>query len=184
MCSDGCPGAGLFASQLVGSSGGADGDTGGCRDCGGHRCRGGRNSLCWCHGIAYQNELKTERPYLDQREQLEFPNETWAAQEFRKANVLRLAAAHVEDPLRSRLIRRGEELSRRAWDDLNIRPIGYRPIALPLSYKHELVRPDRIERPTSSMSPRRSPAELRTRDGARREFRHPDLPGVSGTLCL
>jgi hypothetical protein len=60
-----------------------------------------------------------ERPYFDQVERMEFPNETWAAQEFRKANVLRLAAAHADEPLRSEAIRRGGELAGRAWLDLS-----------------------------------------------------------------
>ena len=59
-----------------------------------------------------------ERPYFDQLEKLEFPNETWAAQEFRKANVIRSAAAHTGEPLRSALVHRGAELTDRAWHDL------------------------------------------------------------------
>ncbi len=59
-----------------------------------------------------------ERPYFDRREKLEFPTETWAAQELRKANVLRHAASHADEPLRSRLLARGEEFAERAWSDL------------------------------------------------------------------
>ena len=59
-----------------------------------------------------------ERPYFDQPDKLEFPTETWAAQELRKANVLRLAARHADEPLRERLLRRGEEFAERAWSDL------------------------------------------------------------------
>jgi hypothetical protein len=62
--------------------------------------------------------LEHEVPYFDRPERLEFPTETWAAQEFRKANVLRLAAAHADDPLRRRLRERGGELADRAWVDL------------------------------------------------------------------
>jgi hypothetical protein len=62
--------------------------------------------------------VEHERPYFDQRGRLEYPTETWPAQEFRKANVLRLAAAHADEPLRTRLLRRGEELADRAWQDL------------------------------------------------------------------
>jgi hypothetical protein len=62
--------------------------------------------------------LEHELPYFDQLEKLEFPTETWAAQEFRKANVLRLAARHADEPLRSRLATRGDELGDRAWSDL------------------------------------------------------------------
>lgn len=59
-----------------------------------------------------------ERPYFDQTEKMEYPTETWAAHEFRKANVMRLAAAHADEPLRTRLLQRGCELSERAWADL------------------------------------------------------------------
>src|SRR5262249_2867214 len=53
-----------------------------------------------------------------QADRLEFPTEAWAVQELRKANVLRLAAAHADEPLRSRLLRRGDELADRGWGDL------------------------------------------------------------------
>ncbi len=58
-----------------------------------------------------------ERPYFDRPEQLEYPTETWAAQELRKANVLRLASRHAAEPLRTRLLIRGRELADRAWAD-------------------------------------------------------------------
>ena len=38
-----------------------------------------------------------ERPYLDEPERLEFPNETWVAQEMRKAEVLGLAGTFASD---------------------------------------------------------------------------------------
>jgi PcRGLX-like N-terminal RIFT barrel domain len=62
--------------------------------------------------------LENERPYFDQIEKLEYPTEVWAAQELRKANVLRLAAGHADEPQRSRLWQRGEEFADRAWSDL------------------------------------------------------------------
>ncbi len=62
--------------------------------------------------------VEHEKPYFDQVEKLEYPTETWAAQEFRKANVMRLSAAHADEPLRKRLLKRGHELSERAWADL------------------------------------------------------------------
>lgn len=62
--------------------------------------------------------VENERPYFDHPEQLEFPTETWGAQELRKANVMRLAAAHADEPLRSRLVKRAEELADRAWHDV------------------------------------------------------------------
>jgi hypothetical protein len=63
--------------------------------------------------------LENEVPYFDRPAELEYPTETWAAQELRKANVLRLAAAHADEPLRSRLGARGDELADRAWSDLS-----------------------------------------------------------------
>lgn len=38
-----------------------------------------------------------ERPYLDTPERLEFPTETWAAQDLRKAAVFEFAARHADD---------------------------------------------------------------------------------------
>ena len=38
-----------------------------------------------------------ERPYLDRAEQLEYPTETWVAQDLRKAAVFEFAARHTQD---------------------------------------------------------------------------------------
>jgi hypothetical protein len=59
-----------------------------------------------------------ERPYLDRPDELEYPTEAWAAQEFRKANALRLAAAYADPGAAACMLRRGEELAERAWSDL------------------------------------------------------------------
>jgi hypothetical protein len=59
-----------------------------------------------------------EVPYFDHPEKLEYPTDVWAAQELRKANVLRLAAAHAPEPWRDRLRERGRELAERGWSDL------------------------------------------------------------------
>lgn len=59
-----------------------------------------------------------EQPYFAQREALEFPTETWPAQDLRKANLLRLAAASAEGPQRDRVLARGDALADRAWSDL------------------------------------------------------------------
>jgi hypothetical protein len=63
-----------------------------------------------------------EQPYLDRAEQLEYVTEAWPAQELRKANVLRLAARHAPEPLRSRLLQRATELADRAWSDWSAFP--------------------------------------------------------------
>ncbi len=62
--------------------------------------------------------LVHELPYFDQFEKLEFPTEAWAAQEFRKANVLRHAAVHAGEDMRPKLLDRGDKLADRAWHDL------------------------------------------------------------------
>jgi hypothetical protein len=71
---------------------------------------------CLLHYAAWM--VEHEGRYLDHPEKLEFPTEAWAAQEFRKANVLRLAAAHADEPLRGRLLARGQGIADRAWEDL------------------------------------------------------------------
>jgi hypothetical protein len=63
--------------------------------------------------------LGHEVPYFDTPEKLEYPTETWAAQDYRKANVLRLAAAHAEPAVGAKLLGRADELARRAWEDLH-----------------------------------------------------------------
>ena len=62
--------------------------------------------------------LEHERPYFDRKDELQYPTEAWPAQELRKANALRLAAAHEDEPLRTRMLDRGDELADRAWSDL------------------------------------------------------------------
>ncbi len=63
-----------------------------------------------------------EQPYLDRAKQLEYVTEAWPAQDLRKANVLRLAARHAPEPLRSRLLQRATELADRAWSDWSAFP--------------------------------------------------------------
>ena len=47
--------------------------------------------------IAYARWMALhERPYLDHPERLQYPTETWAAQEMRKSEVFRLAALHAD----------------------------------------------------------------------------------------
>jgi hypothetical protein len=48
--------------------------------------------------------LEHEYPYLDKPEILEFPNETWSAQEMRKSDVLAHAAQYAPEPLRQQLL--------------------------------------------------------------------------------
>lgn len=74
-----------------------------------------------------ENELS----YFDRADAMQYPTETWAAQDLRKANVLRLASAWVDHPCKSRLFDRGSGLAQRAWRDL--RRFETRSCARPLS---------------------------------------------------
>jgi hypothetical protein len=60
------------------------------------------------------------KPFLDKPEALEFPNETWAAQDMRKADIFYHAARHTNDPAeRARLMERGDWYFRYVVDTLN-----------------------------------------------------------------
>jgi hypothetical protein len=76
-------------------------------------------AYAWASLVHYARwMLENEVPYFDRPEELEYPTEAWAAQEFRKANALRLAARWAGEPLSAGLLARGEELADRAWMDL------------------------------------------------------------------
>jgi hypothetical protein len=76
--------------------------------------------------------------YLDYPEQLEYPTETWAAQELRKGNILFMASQWSDTLQGDRLRRRGIEMMNRAWNSLT----GFesrcctRPIALALQQSY------------------------------------------------
>lgn len=60
-----------------------------------------------------------EKPALSEPDQLEFVTEAWAAQDFRKANVLRLCAMFEDEADRAEhMRRRADEIADRAWQDL------------------------------------------------------------------
>ena len=59
-----------------------------------------------------------ERPYLDHAEQLEFPTETWAAQDMWKSDVFKFAAKHASGEERGRFLERAEfffQLAHNLW---------------------------------------------------------------------
>lgn len=63
--------------------------------------------------------LEQERPTLSHPEGLEFVTEAWAAQEFRKANVLRIAASCCDDlDIAGHMRTKADELNDAAWRDL------------------------------------------------------------------
>ena len=82
-----------------------------------------------------------EHPYLDRPEKLEFPTETWAAQEMRKVEVFQWAARHAMGQARRRYLERAEFFFRTSLDQLDgfgDRARLCRPIALLMSsgYSH------------------------------------------------
>ena len=79
------------------------------------------------------------QPFLDKPENLEFPNETWAAQDMRKADIFYHAARHTADPAeRARLIERGDWYFRYVIDTLNGFPTKTlcRPVAILMGTGH------------------------------------------------
>lgn len=63
--------------------------------------------------------LHHEKPALLEPEKLTLPTVAWAAQEFRKANALRIAACCVDDAdLETKMRCRADELNDAAWKDL------------------------------------------------------------------
>lgn len=53
--------------------------------------------------------LDNEYPYLDRPEILEYPTETWVAQDIRKCEVFQFAALHAKDAEREAFIKKAEE---------------------------------------------------------------------------
>jgi hypothetical protein len=93
--------------------------------------------------------VDNEYPYLDKPEILEYPNETWAAQEMRKSDVFKFAARHSTGRERARFLERSEFFFRNSVDTLRVSPTRTlaRPVVLMLSYGHmhaAFSTPDRL----------------------------------------
>lgn len=93
--------------------------------------------------------LTHERAYLDSPAALEYPTETWAAQDLRKGNVLLGAARITTGSAAESLRERGHELLDKAWKSLQSFPthIYTRPLALVLQqvYQESFLSNDRSE---------------------------------------
>jgi hypothetical protein len=98
--------------------------------------------------------MANETFYFDNPEKLEYPTETWAAQELRKGNVLRLAAVYTDEPLRVRFLQQAHEFSQRSWQDLFRfgSRTATRPVAILLveGLKDHLLRTSEVARPVDS----------------------------------
>ncbi len=75
---------------------------------------------------------KYETPYLDRPDELDYPTETWAAQDLRKSNALFAAATFAEEESAVQLRAAALRLADRAWRDLMPFPSRdhTRPIAI------------------------------------------------------
>jgi hypothetical protein len=97
--------------------------------------------------------VEHERPYLDHPEGLEYPTETWAGQDIRKAAVFEFAARHAVEPSdRARYLKRADDFVDYAVSTLKRMPSGTltRPIVLLLAYGFQ--RP-LLEGPAPAMLP-------------------------------
>jgi hypothetical protein len=83
---------------------------------------------------------KHERPYLDEPDRLEYPTETWAAQDMRKSDVFKHAARHAGPNERAVFLERSAFFFRRSIEMLLERPTRFlarpRVILLSCGYMH------------------------------------------------
>ncbi len=77
-----------------------------------------------------------ETPYLEHPEILEYPTETWAAQDMRKCEIFQFAALHANSSERVRFLERAEFFFRSSVDQLAAMPTRTlcRPVVLLLSF--------------------------------------------------
>ena len=77
-----------------------------------------------------------EYPYLDQPEILEYPTETWAAQDMRKSDAFKFAALHAGAEERGRFMERAEFFFRSSVQQLTESPTRAlaRPLVILMSY--------------------------------------------------
>ncbi|MCE9590106.1 MAG: hypothetical protein K8S99_06245 [Planctomycetes bacterium] len=106
-----------------------------------HKAELGELDMMYAYGRAvlvhYANWMAAkEYPYLDKPKELEYPTETWAAQDMRKSEVFRLASRHVDDAQRTKLLERAEFFFRYSVRTLASMPTRTlcRPVVLLLSY--------------------------------------------------
>jgi hypothetical protein len=108
---------------------------------------------------------ENETFYLDRPEQLEYPTETWAAQEIRKANILTAAAHLADDKEASKFRMKAEWFYDRAWTTLMSFPTWHytRPTVLALQLGlYSALYADKSSFPStiSSLSPQQATPRL------------------------
>ena len=135
-----------------------------------HKEQLGERDTCYAYAraalLSYADWIEEhESPFLDRAEELEFPTETWAAQDLRKSEVLQLSALHAGGDRRSRYLRRGREFFDYAVETLDAAPTRglCRPLVLLLSHGHtqawfdgsDLPHPELVPRHDGVFAPRR-----------------------------
>lgn len=104
-----------------------------------------------CSLLAYADWMAAhERAYLDHPEALEFPTETWAAQELRKADVFRLAAAYGTSERRPVYVERSEYFYDRAIGGLRNAPTRTLTRPLVLLITNTVAPPARLTVPADA----------------------------------
>jgi hypothetical protein len=105
-----------------------------------HKSERGERDAMYAYGRASLLQyarwmVEHEYPYLDKPDRLEFPTETWAAQDLRKSDVFYLAAAETSGDERVRFVERGAYFYRASIDRLKSMPTHRltRPVVLLLS---------------------------------------------------
>lgn len=88
------------------------------------KIRVNENDAAYARAVAVAQDyaawmLENEQPYFDREEELEFPTETWAAQEIRKANAMRSLARFCPPILATKVRARALEIADRGWRDLS-----------------------------------------------------------------
>jgi hypothetical protein len=105
---------------------------------------------------------ENENPYLDQKDKLEYPNETWACQDLRKCHILLYVANYVEYSLGITFIKKAENFYSKAMRQLN----GFtsknltRPIVLLMLNDHLFKEGQSIHYSTAFSSPIKTDKKL------------------------
>lgn len=126
-----------------------------------------------------------ERPYLDRPEILEFPTETWAAQDVRKADVLDLAAWHAETrDERAWFLERARFFFGTALDTLTAMPTRTRtrPVVILLSNGHARAWYERHAAAAPLTPPSRGPWVPRRPFVSQRELAELRLEALAGAV--
>jgi hypothetical protein len=119
---------------------------------------------------------ENEYPYLKKPEKLEFPTETWAAQDIRKSDVFYFAALHASADERVRFVERGRFFHRIAVETLERMPTRTlaRPVIVLLTsgFMHDWFaqHPDALE-PPPSVIPTLAPPQVFVPQRARAQRR-------------